>query len=239
MQRKLSLWATQDKERKFYDLYDLMRDTDWMRLAHDHVAQNAGSVTAGCDGINMQDFDEKLEDNLQQLRQDLKSQTFEPQPVRRVYIPKANGKRRPLGIPAIRDRIVQEAARMVLEPIFEADFSQYSFGFRPNRCTMDAVRYLQWSITETKKFFLGHRGRYLFLFRYYSSPKSASATWAANRRQEDAPPDLEIPSRWSNGKAHLQRHKAWHTTRRNNQPALGQHIPPRIGSLYGTLYVSQ
>ena len=153
MQRKLSLWATQDKERKFYDLYDLMLTKDWIRLAHDHVAQNAGSVTAGCDGIDMEIFDKKLEENLQQLIQDLKSKTFEPQPVRRVYIPKANGKVRPLGIPAIRDRIVQEAARMILEPIFEADFSRYSFGFRPNRRTMDAVRYIQWSMSERKKFF--------------------------------------------------------------------------------------
>ncbi len=153
MQRKLSLWATQDKERKFYGLYDLLYDTDWLRLAHDYVAQNAGSVTAGCDGINMKDFDENLEVNLQKIAEELKSETFEPNPVKRVYIPKPNGKVRPLGIPAIRDRIVQEALRRTMEPIFEADFSPYSFGFRPTRRTMDAVRYIQWSITETKKFF--------------------------------------------------------------------------------------
>jgi len=153
MQRKLSRWATQDKERKFYGLYDLLFDKDWLRLAHDYVAQNAGSITAGCDGLNMKGFDENLEGNLALLVDDLKSETFVPFPVRRVYIPKANGKVRPLGIPSIRDRIVQEALRMVLDPIFEADFSQYSFGFRPTRCTMDAVRYIQWSTTERKKFF--------------------------------------------------------------------------------------
>lgn len=153
MQRKLSLWATQDTERKFYGLFDLMLEEEWMKLAHDRVARNAGSITAGCDGITMKDFDENLEENLQQLIDDLQAGTFEPQPVRRVYIPKSAGKVRPLGIPAIRDRIVQEATRMALEPIFEGDFSQYSFGFRPNRCTMDAARYLQWSMTERKKFF--------------------------------------------------------------------------------------
>jgi group II intron reverse transcriptase/maturase len=126
---------------------------DWLRLAHDYVAQNAGSITAGCDGINMSLFDENLERNLQQLAEELKSGTFEPFPVRRVYIPKTNGRFRPLGIPSIRDRIVQEALRMVLEPIYEARFSQYSFGFRPNRCTMDAIRCILWSTQESKRFF--------------------------------------------------------------------------------------
>jgi RNA-directed DNA polymerase len=153
MQRKLSQWATQEKGCKFFDLYHLLYDREWLRLAHDYVKQNAGSMTAGCDGINMATFDENLEMNLQRIIEELKSETFKPDPVRRVYIPKPNGKTRPLGIPAIKDRIVQEALRMVLEPIFEADFSQYSFGFRPTRRTMDAVRYIQWSATELKKFF--------------------------------------------------------------------------------------
>lgn len=147
LQRKLSLWAEEDKEHRFFDLYHLLYDMDWLRLAHDHVAQNAGSCTAGCDGINMRLFDEGLEENLQQLAAELKSEAFEPHPVRRVYIRKTNGKRRPLGIPSIKDRIVQEALRMILEPIYEADFSQNSFGFRPNRCTMDAAKYI-WICTN-------------------------------------------------------------------------------------------
>lgn len=153
MQRKLSLWAEQDKGRKFYGLFDLICDMDWLRLAHDHVAQNAGSKTAGCDGLDMGAFDEDLEGNLQRLHDDLKSGTFEACPVRRVYIPKSNGKVRPLGIPSIRDRIVQEAIRMVLEPIYEADFCQRSFGFRPNRCTMDAIGCLMRSANEHAKYF--------------------------------------------------------------------------------------
>jgi RNA-directed DNA polymerase len=171
MQRKLSLWATQDKERKFYGLYDLLYGSDWLRLAHDYVKQNAGSVTAGCDDITMGIFDEHLEDNLQRITEELKSETFQPDPVRRVPIPKPNGKTRPLGIPAIKDRIVQEALRMALEPIFEADFSQYSFGFRPTRCTMDAVRYIQWSITERKKFFWVIEGDIASYFDTIHHPK--------------------------------------------------------------------
>jgi RNA-directed DNA polymerase len=153
MQRKLSQWSAQDKERKFYDLYDFLYDEDWLRLAHEYVKQNAGSITAGCDGINMSIFDETLEGNLQQIIKELKSETFVPHPVRRVYIPKPNGRTRPLGIPSIKDRIVQEALRMVLEPIFETAFSPYSFGFRPTRRTMDAIKCLTWSAQEHKKYF--------------------------------------------------------------------------------------
>ena len=153
MQRKLSRWAEQDKNKQFYGLFDLLCDKDWLRLAHDHVAQNAGSRTAGCDGITMKAFDEELETNLQRLRQRLQTETFDPYPVRRVYIPKANGKLRALGIPSVADRIVQEALRMVLEPIFEADFSPYSFGFPPTRSVRDAIKCLLWSTQESKKFF--------------------------------------------------------------------------------------
>jgi RNA-directed DNA polymerase len=86
MQRKLSLWAEQDKERKFYDLYSILVNQEWLRIAHDNVRQNRGSVTAGVDGITMQDFDKALEQNLQRLNKDLKAENFEPFPVRRVVL---------------------------------------------------------------------------------------------------------------------------------------------------------
>ena len=153
MQRKLSQWAERDKKHRFFDLYHLIYDKDWLRLAHDYVKQNAGSKTAGCDGIQMSIFDERLEQNLQQLAEELRRGTFEPYPVRRVYIPKANGKTRPLGIASIRDRIVQEALRMIMEPIYEADFYQRSFGFRPNRRTMDAIKYADLNTIGTQRYF--------------------------------------------------------------------------------------
>jgi RNA-directed DNA polymerase len=143
MQAKLSRWAEKDKARIFDDVFNLLYDEDWLRTAQTHVRQNAGSRTAGCDGVIMRHFEENLEENLKRLREDLKAERFEPQPVRRTYIReiKAGGriKMRPLGIPAISDRIVQEALRMVLEPIWEAGFSRHSYGFRPNRSTKDTV----------------------------------------------------------------------------------------------------
>ena len=95
----------------------------------------------------MMHFNGDIEGNLETLRAMLKAKVFEPMPVRRVYIPKANGKKRPLGILTIRDRIVQEALRMILEPIWEADFSNRSYGFRPNRSTYDAIAYLSNRLT--------------------------------------------------------------------------------------------
>jgi RNA-directed DNA polymerase len=153
MQRKLSQKAQGTPEHKFQDLYGLLLSDGWLLLAHDYVAQNAGSVTAGCDGVDMAYFDEDLWGNLQKIAKDLRSGDFEPYPVRRVYIPKKDGKLRPLGIPSIRDRIVQEALRMILEPIFEADFVQHSYGFRPNRRTMDAIKCILWASREPRKYF--------------------------------------------------------------------------------------
>jgi group II intron reverse transcriptase/maturase len=100
-----------------------------------------------------------------------------------VNIPKPNGKVRPLGIPAIRDRIAQEALRMALEPIFEADFVQQSFGFRPNRRTMDAIRYLTWSATEAKRFFWAIEGD---ISAYFDTINHRRLVKLLRRRVKDA-----------------------------------------------------
>jgi RNA-directed DNA polymerase len=142
MQKKLSQWATEEPTKRFVDLYSLLCNPLWLRVAHQKVNSNQGRETAGIDGQSMRDFNTDLEGNLERLRQLLRAKTFEPLPVRRVYIPKSNGKKRPLGIPGIRDRIVQEALRMILEPIWEADFSKYAYGFRPNRSTYNAIAHI-------------------------------------------------------------------------------------------------
>jgi RNA-directed DNA polymerase len=156
MQKKLSRWAEQDGSKRFYDLFDLLHQEDWIRTAQGHVKQNVGSRTAGCDGVTMRGFGEDLEGNLWRLRKTLKEGRFAPQPVRRTYIqevkPGDRIKMRPLGIPDIQDRIVQEALRMILEPIWEADFSRHSYGFRPNRSTKDAVAYIGSRLTKGKSY---------------------------------------------------------------------------------------
>ena len=142
MQKKLSQWATENPDDQYRELYHLLCHEGWLRVAHHSVNTNQGRETAGIDGRTMSNFNADVDGNIQRLSEALKAQTFAPLPVRRVYIPKANGTKRPLGIPTIDDRIVQEALRMILEPIWEADFSPHSYGFRPNRSTYDAMTYI-------------------------------------------------------------------------------------------------
>src|SRR5947209_18036795 len=96
MQRSLSVKAERSPNHKFDDLSGLVCDTKWLQIAHDHVSANAGSITAGCDGITMSEFDGDLENNLRGIRDALKTGNFDVKPVRRVNIPKPNGKIRPL-----------------------------------------------------------------------------------------------------------------------------------------------
>jgi RNA-directed DNA polymerase len=143
MQRKLSQWATDDPTKRFVDLYSLLCNEIWLRAAANDTLRNKGSKTAGIDAMTRSNFRGDYDGNIHSLRERLKARTFEPMPVRRVYIPKPNSKKkRPLGIPTLLDRIVQEALRMILEPIWEVDFSHHSYGFRPNRSTYDAVAYI-------------------------------------------------------------------------------------------------
>jgi RNA-directed DNA polymerase len=170
MQRKLARWAVQRLEDqneglfasrndlRLHDLYHLLYDVEWLQWAYERVASNQGSRSAGCDGLTIATFQQNLGDRLQELAEDLKTLRFQPHPVRRVYIPKANGKLRPLGIPSIRDRMVQEALRMVLEPIFEVEFYRCSFGFRPNRSTMDALARIASSMTASQRYYWAIEG---------------------------------------------------------------------------------
>jgi len=141
MQRKLSQWATEDPTKRFVDLYSLLCNEQWLRVAAHETLQNKGSETAGIDGKTKSNFLGDLDGYVKQHREALKAKTFGPMPVRRVYIPKLNSeKKRPLGIPTLLDRIVQDALRMILELIWEADFSIHSYGFRPNRSTKERIK---------------------------------------------------------------------------------------------------
>jgi RNA-directed DNA polymerase len=126
--------------RKFHRLYDLMRTKRLVAVALDNVLSNQGARTAGVDGVTRADLTtlQARKQLVDEIHQELRTKTYQPQPVRRVYIPKTKGKRA-LGIPPIRDRVVQEMLRLILEPIYEARFYAHSYGFRPFRSTHHAA----------------------------------------------------------------------------------------------------
>jgi RNA-directed DNA polymerase len=141
IQTKLHRWAGDDPHRRFDDLFNLVADPGFLLVAWDRVRHNKGARTAGVDGETARYIEavRGVEGFLAELREDLKARVFRPLPVRRRAIPKAGGKVRYLGIATIRDRVVQASLKLVLEPIFEADFLPCSYGFRPNRRAHDAV----------------------------------------------------------------------------------------------------
>ena len=147
LQRVLYRSAKQDPTRRFHALYDKLTRSDVMWQAWVNVAANQGA--SGVDGVSIDSIEdggmEGISSFLDELVAEVKGETYRPQPLRRVNIPKAGqpGVTRPLGIPALRDRVLMSAAKLVLEPIFEADFSPNSFGFRPKRSAhgaLDAIR---------------------------------------------------------------------------------------------------
>ncbi len=139
MQTKLHQWATADPGRRFDDLFNLVYDPAFLVVAWDRVRANKGSRTAGVDGVKPFSIVSGAGAFLSGLRDNLKARRFTPSRVREKMIPKANGKLRRLGIPTAADRVVQASLKLVLEPIFEADFKPCSYGFRPRRRAQDAI----------------------------------------------------------------------------------------------------
>jgi RNA-directed DNA polymerase len=139
IQRKLHQWAIDDSDRRFDDLYNLVCDPAFLAVAWERVRGNKGARSAGVDGVKPRSILFGSETLLEGLRVELKARTFRPLPVKERMIPKAGGKLRRLGIATARDRVVQASLKLVLEPIFEADFKPCSYGFRPNRRAHDAI----------------------------------------------------------------------------------------------------
>src|SRR3989442_6967977 len=139
LQRKLYRKAKQEPDFRFYLLYDKIYREDVLRHAYELAKANKGAP--GVDGQTFEAIEtEGLEKWMEGIRKDLRDKTYKPQPVRRVLIPKPGGGERPLGIPTIRDRTVQTAAKLVLEPIFEADLEPEAYGYRPKRSAHDAIQ---------------------------------------------------------------------------------------------------
>jgi RNA-directed DNA polymerase len=139
IQTKLHQWASDDPGRVFADLFNLVTDPAFLMIAWDRVQNNQGARSAGVDGIRPRMIRPVERAFLARLREQIKSGEFTPVPVRERMIPKRGGKFRALGIPTAADRVVQAALKLVLEPIFEADFLPCSYGFRPKRRAQDAI----------------------------------------------------------------------------------------------------
>jgi RNA-directed DNA polymerase len=157
IQAKLHRWANDDPHRRFDDLYNLVADPGFLLVAWERVAGNKGARSAGVDGMTAAFVRERIGEEvfLAGLREQLKARSFRPLPVRERMIPKPGSrKRRRLGIPTVADRVVQASLKLVLEPIFEADFQPCSYGFRPNRRAHDAMAETRFLASKTYEWVL-------------------------------------------------------------------------------------
>jgi len=152
MQTKLHQWAVSDPDRRFDDLFNLVYDPAFLVVAWSRVRGNKGARTAGVDGVKPRSIVFSAGVMLGRLRDDLKARRFIPDRVRQKTIPKGNGKVRHLGIPTAGDRVVQASLKLVLEPIFEANFKPCSYGFRPKRRAQDAVAEIHYLTSPTRNY---------------------------------------------------------------------------------------
>ena len=230
MQTKLHQWATADPGRRFDDLSNLVYDPAFLVVAWSRVRGNKGARTAGVDGVAPRSIVFGAGELLGGLRDDLKAGRFVPQRVREKTIPKAAGKVRALGIPTTADRVVQASLKLVLEPIFEADFKPCSYGFRPKRRAQDAIAEIHYLGITHPELRVGVRGGHQGVLRR-DRPHRPHGPGATSDRGQACPglgegvPAGRDPHR--GGPQPGDDHR--HTPRRDPLTAAGQHRPVRAG----------
>ena len=148
MQSKIATWSTSDPRKRFDRMLRLIAHREWLHEAARITLSSKGASTARIDGEHKATIEGSLEQYVEEIRKELLAGSYEPQAARRVYIPKPNGKQRPLGIPTLRDLIVQRAMLMAMEPIWESDFHRLSYGFRPERSVHHAIRTVQLQLQD-------------------------------------------------------------------------------------------
>lgn len=175
-----------------------------LREAYRKVRQNKGS--AGVDGKTFEMIEREGEERLlEEIENELETKTYKPSAVKRVYIEKANGKLRPLGIPTIKDRVVQMACKMIIEPIFEADFEESSYGFRPKRSAEGRNQRNKNTFRRRKRYRI--RGRPEFVLRYDTTRQVDATDRKKNQRQEHTSFNKDVVKSAHNRRRETQRRK--------------------------------
>jgi RNA-directed DNA polymerase len=235
LQTALHAKAKESPDFRFYALYDKVYRKDVLAHAYERCEANGGA--AGVDEQTFEDIERYgMERWLDELTQELKSRTYQPQPVRRVYIPKPEGKQRPLGIPTIRDRVVQTAAVLVLEPIFEADLQPEQYAYRVDRSALDAVQHVHKLINT------GH-GEIVDadLSSYFDSVPHAELLKSVARRVVDGAM-LHLIKMWLEAPVedtdeHANKHRSTRNRDEGRGTPQGSPISPLLSNLYMRRFV--
>jgi RNA-directed DNA polymerase len=234
-QQGLARKAETDRTHHFEDLYHILCKREWIEEALQHVLDNDGSQTAGVDGVSWKTFndvDKKDFENekfkqqfIDTLQAELKNRTFKPMPVRRVEIPKpGTNKKRPLGIPTVKDRCVQTLLKMLMEPIWEADFFYFSNGFRPGRCTMDCVQPLYSLCTTTTGYRWVIEGDIKACFDRIPHDKLVGSGGAAHRRSTRSQTHEKLSQKWHHGSWEIGTQRGRHAPGRHSFTSTRQHL---------------
>jgi group II intron reverse transcriptase/maturase len=235
LQTALHAKAKESPNFRFYSLYDKVYRKDVLEFAYRSCKANRGA--AGVDGQTFEDIEEYgVEHWLDELAQELKNRTYQPLPVRRVYIPKPNGKQRPLGVPALRDRTVMMAAVLVLGPIFEADLQPEQYAYRPDRSALDAVKQVHKLINT------GHREICdADLSGYFDSLPHSELVKSVARRVSDGAM-LHLIKMWLDAPVeetdeHGKKHRSTQNRDKGQGTPQGSPISPLLSNIYMRRFV--